>query len=314
MNRSDIRALIAQGRLSEAIEAMQQLAAGTRHENEVALLSSRLRSIEQDNRRGLLSAGELDRSRNQITHALLELLNELPEGATVTGSMDAEPVKQKKSRGLTRSGTIALAATIAAILGGIAEFSGYSLRDIFGGKPAADTNGLTVFITGKNGQSTQSLRQQGYVVLDVNGERKKELIDDKGQASFKNLHVGDQIRHLNVEFSEPFQSTRPDSVYTLDASGQIYLEVALQHLGRVFGTVLTGDQPLAGVIVLVDNTFADTTDVTGSYSIEVPENKQRPDPEVKFFKEGYRMDIKKGYPQTNQALNLVMQKLPVKKR
>ncbi len=151
-------------------------------------------------------------------------------------------------------------------------------------------------------------------MLDVNGERKKELIDDKGQASFKNLHVGDQIRHLNVEFSEPFQSTRADSVYTLDASGQIYLEVALQHLGRVFGTVLTGDQPLAGVIVLVDNTFADTTNMTGSYSIEVPENKQRPDPEVKFFKEGYRMDIKKGYPQSNQPLNWVMQKLPVKKR
>ncbi len=91
MNRSDIRALIAQGHLSEALEAMQQLAAGTRHENEVALLSSRLRSIEQDNRRGLLSAGEFDRSRNQITHALLELLNELPEGATAAISVTQPP-------------------------------------------------------------------------------------------------------------------------------------------------------------------------------------------------------------------------------
>lgn len=394
MNRSDIRALIAQGYLSEALEAMQQWAAGTRHENEMTLLSSRFRSVEQDHRRGLLSPGEWERSRNQITHALLELLNELPEGATAAISMPPPPAGSggtgQKAFPSTQTGTGdgggpapggsqgtgdggtshkmsvwigvgSLAAILAAVLfvpcpssaqffvfrlilalgaAGIGSILPGFLHIESGAAKAGGALGLfvlvyllnpatrigderckrmealplTVFVSGKNGQSTQSLRQQGYVVLDANGERKKELIDDKGQASFKNLHVGDPIRHLNVEFSEPFQSTHPDSVYILDASGQIYLEVALQHLGRVFGTVLSGDQPLAGVIVLVDNTFADTTDVTGSYSIEVPENKQRPDPEVKFFKEGYRLDIKKGYPQSNQALNWVMQKLPIKKR
>jgi hypothetical protein len=380
MHKSEIQELIAQSHLSEAIEALKQLAAGTRHETDVFLLSSRYRELEQEKRRGTQSATEIERSRNQITHALLELLKELPEGASVSITVTRPPMQDAGAgngntpppqtgtgdggsphRTSVWIGVASLAGILAAVLfvpcpssaqffvfrlilamgaagigsilpgflnieSGVAKAGGalglfvlvYLLNpaSLIGDERCKhlDAMSLTVFVQGKNGQSTQSLRQQGYVVLDVNGERKKELIDDKGQAGFKNLRAGDKIRNLNIEFSEPFQSTRPDSVYTLDASGQIYLEVALQHLGRVFGTVLTGDQPLAGVTVLVDNTFRDTTDATGSYSITVPENQQRADPEVKFFKEGYRLEIKKAYPQTNQPLNLVMQKLPAKKR
>ncbi len=379
----NIRELIAQSRIDEAIEAMKPMAAGTRHENEVVQLSARYHEMERQKRLGLESTTDINRSRNQITNALLDLLNELPEGATVTVSVTKPPAgnpdkgdgngpKPPLQNGTSDGGhgspkmsvwigVASLAAILAAVLfvpcpssaqffvfrlilalgaagigsilpgfinidSGVAKAGGalglFALVYLL--NPAmliADDSckrqealGLTVFISGKNGQSTQSLRQQGYVVLDINGERKKELIDDKGQANFKNLHLGDKIRNLNVEFSEPFQSTHTDSVYTLEASGQIYLEVALKHLGRVSGTVLASDQPLSDVVVSVDNTFRDTTDATGSYSIQVPENKQRSDPEVKFYKEGYRLEIKKAYPQTNQPLNIVMQKLPPKKR
>ncbi|MFZ4476983.1 MAG: hypothetical protein ACOYPR_17440 [Saprospiraceae bacterium] len=392
MNKTNIRELIAQSHLDEAIEALKQLAQGTRHETEILQLSARFSALERQQRLGTESPSELNRSRNQITHALLELLKDLPDGATVTvsvtkqsagnsgtgnvtpppvvtGTGDGEPSGGRNSNGDGGAphkmsvwiGVVSLAAILAAVLfvpcpssaqffvfrlilavgaagigsilpgflnieSGAAKAGGalglfalvYLLNpaEVVGNEKCKrqEAFALTVFVQGKNGQSIVSLHQQAYVLMDVNGERKKELIDDKGQASFKNLHVGDQLRHVNVEFSEPYQSTHTDSVYTLDASGQVYLEVALQHLGHVFGTVLTGDQPLSGVIVLVDNTFRDTTDLVGSYSIEVPENKQRPDPEVKFFKEGYRMEIKKAYPQTNQPLNLVMQKLPAKKR
>lgn len=393
MNKSDVKQLIAESRLDEAIEAMLQMAQGSRHETEMLQLSGRFREMEKQKRMGIESSGDLDRTRNKITVALLQLLDELPAGATVNISVSNPPVsspatgtgngnptvattgtgngsaKPPVSTGTGDGGSSKISvwigvASLAAILGAVlfvpcpssAQFFVFRLILALGAagigailpgflhidtgvakaggalalftlvfllNPAhlmgderckrEEAISLTVFVNGKNGQSIQSLRQQGYVVLDVNGERKKELIDDKGQASFKNLRSGDKIRHVNVEFSEPYVSTRPDSVYTLDASGQIYLEVALQHLGRVFGTVLSRDQPLGGVIVLVDNTFRDTTDATGSYSISIPETAQRSDPEVKFFKEGYRLEIKKAFPQTNQPLNLVMQKLPVKK-
>lgn len=166
---------------------------------------------------------------------------------------------------------------------------------------------LTVFVVGKNGQSVQSLHQQGYILLDAEGERKRELIDDKGQAHFKNLRPGAEIRNVQVEFSEPYRPVYPDSVYRLDAKGQIYLAVALQNLGRIYGTVLSGDDPLEGVIVTV-NDLRDTTDLTGSYSIDIPEGDQRSDPEVKFFKPGYKLLIKTARPQTGQPLNIVMEK------
>lgn len=166
---------------------------------------------------------------------------------------------------------------------------------------------LTVFVVGKNGQSVQSLHQQGYILLDAEGERKRELIDDKGQAHFKNLRPGSEIRNVQVEFSEPYRPVHPDSVYRLDAKGQIYLAVALQNLGRIYGTVLAGDEPLEGVLVTV-NERSDTTDLTGSYSIDIPEGDQRSDPEVKFFKKGYKLLIKTARPQTGLPLNIVMEK------
>ncbi|MEI7586736.1 hypothetical protein [Runella sp.] len=383
MNKTIISQLIAQNRVDEAITAMMSMASGSRYESEVVQLSARFHELERQKRLGLESTADLNRNQNQISYTLLQLLKELPEGATVSVSVTkppsiptssgtsndapiASPVAGTGDGGASHKtsvwiGVASLAAILAAILfvpcpssaqffvfqvilalgaAGIgAILPGFLNIEFTGAKaggalalvllvlwqnPAGkigderckrqEALGVTVFISGKNGQSTKSLRQQGYIVLDVNGKREKELIDDKDQASFKNLHVGDKIRNLNVEFSEPFQSTHPDSVYTIDAAGQIYLQVALQHLGLVSGTVLTGDQPLSGVVVLVDNTFRDTTDATGSYKIQVPENEQRPDPEVKFYKEGYRLEIKKAYPQANQPLNLVMQKLPTKKR
>ena len=143
--------------------------------------------------------------------------------------------------------------------------------------------------------------------MDVQGgERKKELIDDKGTASFQNVKVGDQVK-LDVDFSEPFKPKYPDSIYTIPADGRIYLAVELQNLGRVYGTVIWRDQPLPGVLVTIDN-LSDTTDVTGRYSIDIPERVQRKEQEVQFLKPGFKMLIKKAYPQTNVPLNIIMEK------
>ena len=71
MLKSDIRTLLAQSNLKEAVEAMLQLAAGTRQENEVQLLSARYHELERQSRLGLESSEDLGRTRTKITHALL---------------------------------------------------------------------------------------------------------------------------------------------------------------------------------------------------------------------------------------------------
>lgn len=84
MNKIFIRTLIAKSDLKEALEGMLQMAAGTRCQNDVLLLSARFREMEQHQMRGTQSTTELNLSRNQITRAMLELLEELPENTNPT--------------------------------------------------------------------------------------------------------------------------------------------------------------------------------------------------------------------------------------
>ena len=83
--------------------------------------------------------------------------------------------------------------------------------------------------------------------------------------------------------------------------------MGLQNLGLVFGRVLWRDQPLEGVLVAVGE-LRDTTNDLGRYSIQIPETDQRKEQEVIFKKMNYKTLIKTAYPQTNQPLNIVMEK------
>jgi hypothetical protein len=163
---------------------------------------------------------------------------------------------------------------------------------------------LTVFVRGKNGQSTEPLRKQGKVIFDVNGERKEGLIDDKDQAIFRDRHVGDKIRNLNVEFSEPYKSTHPDSIYTLHSSGRVYLEVALQNLDHIEGYVSYKNMPLPGVIVSIAN-LRDTTDSQGYYILRIPEAMQQKSQQVTFSEPRLKLfQTKTFFPQTGQNFNV----------
>ena len=150
------------------------------------------------------------------------------------------------------------------------------------------------------------LSQQGHVLMDYRGERKRMAISENGEVFFSNLKAGEKVR-LGVDFSEPYQPVRPDSLYTIDNSGKIYLQVALLHLEKVYGRTIWQDTPLSGVVVSVGPTLSDTTDALGYYDIYIPPALQRKEQEINFFKTGFRLLTKKAFPQTNDPLNVVME-------
>ena len=149
--------------------------------------------------------------------------------------------------------------------------------------------------------------EDAFVLMTVGGgDTKEEVIDYKGTASFKNVKVGDAVR-LKVKFSEPYRPLK-DSVYTIPADGRISLTVGLLNLERVYGTVINEKGAfLEGVLVDV-NGLRDTTDLTGSYEIFIPNNKQRADQIVKFKKQGYKDTTKTAYPQNKESEDVVMKK------
>jgi hypothetical protein len=169
------------------------------------------------------------------------------------------------------------------------------------------TTSVTVFVHGKKGKQDMVLRQQGHVVMDLKGgERKRADLNENGAAFFQNLHIGDTV-HLEVDFSEPYKSLYPDSAFVIPADGRIYLQVALQGIGNVHGKVLYKEDPLEGVIVEI-NQLSDTTDGTGKFNIAIPESQQTKEYKVWFTKQGFKTTSATAFPQTGQALEVVMEK------
>ncbi len=169
---------------------------------------------------------------------------------------------------------------------------------------------VTVFVHGKKGKQDMILRQKGYVIMDVNDERKKESINENGQAFFQNLSVGDSVR-LEIDFSEPYKAIHPDSAYVILPNGNIYLAVSLEGIDNVRGMVLYNDAPLNGVTVkLIGKTgdLFDTTGKTGDFSFSIPEKMQTSEYTVWFMKDGFKARSAPAFPQTGAPLNIVMEK------
>jgi TIR domain len=168
----------------------------------------------------------------------------------------------------------------------------------------------TVYVHGKAGKQDMILRQQGYVIMDVHGERKKASINENGQTFFQNLKIGDSVR-IEIDFSEPYKSLYPDSVYIITEQNKIYLAVGLQGLGNLKGMVLYNDQPLKDVMVKLDgrdSSLCQVTGLAGEYSFLIPEFMQTKEYQVWFSKKGFKTKQFNAFPQTGKPLNIIMEK------
>jgi hypothetical protein len=70
---------------------------------------------------------------------------------------------------------------------------------------------------------------------------------------------------------------------------------------------LYNDNPLSGVVVEI-NDLRDTTDITGKFYITIPEQQQAKEYKVWFTKAGFKTKSAPAFPQTGQALEVVLEK------
>ena len=295
---AQLRQLIAIGDIEKALELLLIHTEGSARHATAVQLAARFNTLKDNEVKGIVSFSKANIERNKITDAMLALL----EGRTVGNA------KKQKNR-LTCSVTIAFAAALIAILGGLAEFAGYSLRDLFGGGTSGKSAAVTVFVHGPKGCTDLILREDGFVIMRIEstGETKKEAITDKGEAKFSGLRIGEKVQ-VEIDFSEPYRAVNPDSIYIVSTDGSICLETQLENLDLVFGKVIANDRPLPGVIVFIGATLRDTTDELGNYEINIPAELQKKEQEVSFFKPGFKLVTMKAFPQTNEPLNVVIEK------
>ena len=306
----DFKASIAQGKVEKVINEMLTLLKNTEHEQVILLISQDFRGITSKALSGLITDEDERTQKTKITNRVLNLLDELSpntlqsvsntaaDASSTTSFSDVFNLKKHWWKYITGIGML------MGIFGGCSE----ALTFLGCNKSGSNLSNLTVYVQDKNGNLIPELHKQGYVLLSVSGgEYKEELIDDKGTASFKNVKKDDKVR-IKIKFSAPYALEKPNSTFIVPDDNRIYLSVGLQHLGLIYGHVISGDQPLGNVLVAIGN-LRDTSKVeTGYFEIPIPENAQRQEQEVQFIKKGYKMLVKKALPQTNQPLNVVMEK------
>jgi hypothetical protein len=165
---------------------------------------------------------------------------------------------------------------------------------------------IIVHVREKN-KNDKSLQRQGYILMNIiNGETKRALINENNEAFFSNLRESDKAK-FDIDFSEPYKPIFPDSIYEINGSNKIDLQIRLSGIEQVFGKVLFREQPLSNVKVEIGRLNA-TTDSLGNYHINIPDSLQSKEYKVWFSKSGFTTIYKLAYPQGGESLDVVMEK------
>ncbi len=154
----------------------------------------------------------------------------------------------------------------------------------------ADYTVLTVVVHGPEGVHQKILDNQGEAVIEFPEETRRERIRENGEASFVRVPVAwlqDKVR-IYVQHPQPYQSLRPDSLYTLKAGGKVYLAVALRHTDRLYGTITDASDNafLDSVRVSIRN-LETYTDRHGWFDLHIPADLQMKFQRVTLSKPGY---------------------------
>ena len=142
--------------------------------------------------------------------------------------------------------------------------------------PKSSNFPLTVYVHGEAGPQEMVLKNSGYVVLDLGGERRREPIGDKGQAYFPEIPANFRGQDVNVALdSDSFEPSSPNHKQSLNGT-TLYLPVRKKD-GRITGRVQDEEgKPLAGVAISIAG-LSVYSDKTGQFEITIPGDRMKPE-------------------------------------
>ncbi|MFT3910690.1 MAG: hypothetical protein QM737_14830 [Ferruginibacter sp.] len=193
------------------------------------------------------------------------------------------------------------------------SFSIFCIVQYYYGKDKASQQ-VTVLVHGENGKDDLILPTRGKVKLIYGDANVLETINDKGEATFKQIPSQFFNSDLTVEIlffdpgGEPYRAVKPDSLYHLKKASYIDLTVKLYGLDMLKGIVTdfkTGDPiPNVRISILGIDTMSNNY---GEFTLLIPREHQRKFQTVRAFKEGYELFELNNIPvQTQSEFPIVM--------
>jgi hypothetical protein len=156
-------------------------------------------------------------------------------------------------------------------------------------------------VHGEAGRQDIVLRNSGYVLLDLEGDRRRQPIGADGQAYFHEIpanFLGYEVP-ISVE-SDTYEPTKPDEKYRLSGSS-LYVSVR-KRTGRISGRVQdeNGD-PLSGVKIEVAD-LSTTTNSAGHFEFTIPGDRMQTELDLGAVASGYSSIHLKVVPNGNDVV------------
>lgn len=79
MNLDEIRSLVGQNKIKEALESLQELLIHSKLKNEIILTTSRFKELQESIRKGIIKYEDSSTEKNKIKNSLLEILTEIED-------------------------------------------------------------------------------------------------------------------------------------------------------------------------------------------------------------------------------------------
>lgn len=175
------------------------------------------------------------------------------------------------------------------------------------GTPQPGSFPLTVFVHGEGGKLDMVARNTGFVVIDLDGDRRREAIGDKGQAFFPAVPSLFREKPLPVSVDLPGFKPMGTGSYPLEGNS-IYLPV--RRLARSIRGYVQDDagKKIQNAVVSSAGITANS-DATGYFELSIPADRLKPEMPFQVEAAGYSTWRGTAVPGANDA-TVILQQLP----
>ncbi|HDZ04679.1 hypothetical protein LCGC14_0354270 [marine sediment metagenome] len=172
---------------------------------------------------------------------------------------------------------------------------------------------FTVFVHGSKGVDDLILKNEGKVILILKSDKREASINEKGEATFKEIPAYFNNKKVNIfiEHPQPYRPTHLDSLYEINDKASIFLEVELYNTELIYGQIMDSGTNIGvdSVRVSIRDIFT-FSDNHGYYELKIPKTYQKKFQNVRFEKSGFVPLERKNIPvHTEQSLDILIKQI-----
>ncbi|PHI19813.1 hypothetical protein CEQ90_11365 [Lewinellaceae bacterium SD302] len=316
MDKRQLKEKVARGRVKEVLDELLAQTEGMTIHNDLLQLTSRFNRMAHNRRNGTVNPSTTDITENQITQALLGLIDELEELNLPSERLVASRTSSSRRPAAAPTAwwpyVVKIGVVVAIVAGIVATLKHLGYLGEEGGPLSRS---MTVLVHSPEGKDKLVLPNRGRVYLIYGEAKVGETINAKGEATFKQINEAYFKEDARVELlfedpeGEPYRARFPDSAYQLKAGQYLSLEVVLEGMETVEGIVkdFVSGAPLDSVEIRIPGQSF-FTNAYGEFSLDLPPSRQSQFIDFTLTKEGYQRKELTQVPTTTEQFQRISMK------